>query len=110
MKENEVSIEVIHERVKLLQLQFLQELGMDEFPSGFKLINVDAERRGHFLSFDLSTVDRAGFACKRLRERYGVLSDSRGARLRLGFAIYHDPIDVSRLAEAVRGLIDDLSM
>ncbi len=109
MKENEVSIEVIHERVKLLQLQFLQELGIYEFPSDFKLINHDADRRGHFLAFDLSTIDRAVMACKRLRDRYGVLSDSRGSRLRLGFAIYHDPIDVSRLAEAVRGVIIDLA-
>ncbi len=109
MKENEVTIEVIHERVQQLQLQFLQELNRAEFPSNFTLINRDSAHRGHFLTFDLSTTERAQRACKLLREKYGVLSDSRGPRLRLGFAIYHDPIDVSRLAEAVRGVIIDLA-
>ena len=94
----------IDERTKTLQALFVEELAKhDGAPlSAAQLIVPIAERsRGSFLAFE---TEHAAEIHARLAAR-GVMTDVRGSRLRVGFALYHDESDVveaaRRIAEAV---------
>ncbi len=61
------------------------------------LLVPDEARRGRFLAFRTS---QAGAVVARLAAR-NIIADHRGDRLRVGFGIYHDAADATRLAAAL---------
>lgn len=73
-------------------------------PDHFKLVNSDADHRGHFLAFEIGNVDLMKEIHK-LLEAKGVKTDFRNTRLRFGFALYHNLKDVERLAAIVNEVI-----
>ncbi|MEO0651302.1 MAG: aminotransferase [Planctomycetota bacterium] len=93
----------IHAHVRDLQERFLLRLEAGEIPTlrADELLprRVDSEGRvrdrGHFLTFRRPD---AGELQARLLAA-GIVTDSRGDRLRFGFGIYHDPEDLDRLVE-----------
>jgi selenocysteine lyase/cysteine desulfurase len=85
----------IHDHVVPLQEQFL-----DSEPGLGELIPGHGSERGNFLTF------RHPESMTRYRalHDHGVITDYRGDRLRVGFGIYHDPDDVTRLIDVVRSI------
>jgi selenocysteine lyase/cysteine desulfurase len=93
-----VTVDAIHAHVQALQRAFIDRL------SALKLAALDPRQlvvpiqqpeRGHFLTF--RTPD-AGTLHQRLLDA-GVVTDYRGDRLRFGFGLYHDTLDIDRLCE-----------
>lgn len=95
-----IGVDRIHTRVQSLQQRFL-----DRLPPGIPGLGRDClvpsadhiGERGHFLTFES---ERASAIHDRLREA-GVVTDYRGDRLRIGFALYHDPSDVDELCRRI---------
>jgi len=58
----------------------------------------ELDRRAHFVSY---RIDNAEKIVSELRKR-GIVVDSRGCFLRIGFALYHDTRDVDKLVKAIR--------
>jgi selenocysteine lyase/cysteine desulfurase len=84
----------IHAHVARLQAAFLA--------AGGDLIAAPAaEPRGHFLALQR---DDAPELSRRLHER-GVTTDARGDRLRIGFGLYHDDEDVTRLVKELAAVL-----
>jgi len=99
LEAEEVTVGDIHAHVAELQERFVDELGNGVGPLRADMLvpewgNGD---RGHFLAF---TTPTAGELKDSLRER-GVITDFRDDRLRIGFGVYHDDADVSRLLEVL---------
>lgn len=92
-----IDVAAIHSHVASLQRLFLDRLAqVDQAPirpSDLVLPVEHAGERGHFLAFEVAG---AAAVCASLHER-GVVTDSRGDVLRIGFGIYHDEADVERL-------------
>lgn len=89
-KEN-ISVDVIHSHVKNLQTLFLKSL--DQLQSKFinknNLLVTEAENRGHFLTFKLSSSE----VCEKIYKNLWNLkiqTDRRGDRLRFGFGLYQN--------------------
>jgi kynureninase len=85
----------IHNHVLPLQEQFL-----DSEPGLGELVPGRGNDRGNFLTF------RNPDAMTRYRSLHdrGVITDYRGNRLRIGFGIYHEPDDVTRLIDIVKSI------
>ncbi|HUF94872.1 MAG TPA: aminotransferase class V-fold PLP-dependent enzyme [Acidimicrobiia bacterium] len=85
----------IHNHVLPLQEQFL-----DSEPGLGELVPGRESDRGNFLTF------RNPDAMARYRSLHdrGVITDYRGNRLRIGFGIYHEPDDVTRLIDIVKSI------
>ncbi|HTT81849.1 MAG TPA: hypothetical protein VMF67_00050, partial [Rhizomicrobium sp.] len=85
-------------QVRTLERRFLRELDRPHMPidSG-NLLVPDENRRGRFLAF---RTDDAARITSRLAAN-NMIIDHRGDRLRIGFGIYHDPDDTTRLARAI---------
>lgn len=96
-----ISVEWIHRHVQCLQEWFLERL-----PSGIAGLGLDclvpgpdwAGQRGHFLTFESRHAERLHDTL----QKAGVVTDYRGNRLRLGFAIYHDESDIDQLCLRIR--------
>lgn len=83
----------IEDHVASLQAHFLAgDPGLGE------LLPPPPQERGSFLTFRTET---AGEIYRSLHD-WGVISDYRGDRLRIGFGVYHDEEDVDRLLELIR--------
>ncbi|MGF1592135.1 MAG: aminotransferase class V-fold PLP-dependent enzyme [Kiloniellaceae bacterium] len=96
----------IHAHAVDLQRRFLA--GLRARPSALlppERLLLDPERLpcGNFLTFDLGGEEAAAAAHARLGAA-DVVTDVRGARLRLGFGLYQDAEDVERLLERLAGL------
>jgi selenocysteine lyase/cysteine desulfurase len=97
------SVDVIHELVKKLQLDFLAQLPGD-FTQRWnlqKLFHEKLDWHGHFLTFlapDVSTAEKLQRELKEL----GILIDRRERRLRFGFAPYQDHQDISELCRKLK--------
>ena len=90
----------IDERAKTLQALFVRELAKSgdlPFGEGDLVVAVGEPNRGQFLVFE---TERAAEIHARLASR-GVMTDVRGNRLRVGFAIYHDESDVIECARRI---------
>jgi selenocysteine lyase/cysteine desulfurase len=87
----------IHQRVRELQRDFLDRLSTPALPRSALLLPGE---RGNFLTW---RSERAQSLHERL-QALGVVCDYRGDRLRLGFGIYHDPVDIQGLAALVNQL------
>lgn len=89
----------IHRRIGALQSAFLERLDALSLPglSRSALIRQPDADHGHFLTFDLGTPEAAQSLVMALASA-GVRIDSRAARARFGFGLYHDPDDIDELA------------
>lgn len=88
---------MISSHVEALQQQFVAAGAMQ----GFDLLNQpDAAPHARFLAY---RGERAAALHGRLAD-VGVVTDVRGDVLRIGFGLYHDPEDVNRLIDILRGI------
>jgi selenocysteine lyase/cysteine desulfurase len=94
----------IDERAKALQARFIEELGKHgDLPLRERdlVVPIAETNRGQFLVFRTPE----GKRIHDVLAARGVMTDVRGDRLRFGFALYHDEIDVvegvRRIAEAL---------
>lgn len=94
-----VTVADIHAHVAGLQKRFVDQLGdgVGQLRSEMLVPEWDAADRGHFLTFD---TPKAAQLKDLLRER-AVITDHRADRLRLGFGVYHDDDDVTRLLDVL---------
>lgn len=99
-EKNQITVEKIHSHVQRLQSRFLELLDEVSHPwihRGSLIDSVEKERRGHFLTFDLGTWEKAQSVHAQLLKKE-VLTDFRGSRLRFGFGLYQDEnFDLDRL-------------
>jgi selenocysteine lyase/cysteine desulfurase len=97
---NALTTERISAHVAALQEQLLSSL--DRMPlAGAELLNpLDGAPHARFLAFRSPDAQRWHEALKAAN----CITDVRGDVLRIGFAIYHDPDDVDRLAELLGAL------
>ncbi|MCA9728133.1 MAG: aminotransferase class V-fold PLP-dependent enzyme [Candidatus Eisenbacteria bacterium] len=95
-----VTVDAIHGKVEGLQRRFLDRLptGIDGLSPACLIPAINSPGpRGHFLTFES---EHAEEVYRRFR-RVGVVTDYRGDRLRLGFALYHDESDVDELCRRI---------
>ena len=99
-EENNISITTVNDYVMQMQQHFLEQLSAQQHPmlNASNLVVKDASERGHFLTFELESADITQQLSAALKEQ-GILTDSRGNRLRFGFGLYHtkDYMDLSAI-------------
>ena len=102
LREEAVSVADIHAHVRGMQQYFVGEMGSAVGPLEASMLHPgwSGEERGHFLTF---RTPNAGDIRAALRAR-GVMTDHRGDRFRIGFAVYHDDADVERLLAELASL------
>ncbi|MEC8419330.1 MAG: aminotransferase class V-fold PLP-dependent enzyme [Pseudomonadota bacterium] len=100
-EENNISITTVNDYVMQMQQHFLEKLSAQQHPmlNTSNLVVEDASERGHFLTFELESADITQQLSAALKEQ-GILTDSRGNRLRFGFGLYHtkDYMDLSAIS------------
>ena len=100
-EENNISITTVNDYVMQMQQHFLEQLSAQQHPmlNASNLVVKDASERGHFLTFELENADITQQLSAALKEQ-GILTDSRGNRLRFGFGLYHtkDYMDLSAIS------------
>jgi selenocysteine lyase/cysteine desulfurase len=100
-EENNISIDTVNNYVMQMQQHFLEQLSAQQHPmlNASNLVVEDASERGHFLTFELESADITQQLSAALKEQ-GILTDSRGNRLRFGFGLYHtkDYMDLSAIS------------
>jgi len=100
-EENNISITTVNNYVMQMQQYFLEQLSAQQHPmlNESNLVVNDASERGHFLTFELESADITQQLSAALKEQ-GILTDSRGNRLRFGFGLYHtkDYMDLSAIS------------
>lgn len=100
-EENNISITTVNDYVMQMQQHFLEKLSAQQHPmlNASNLVVEDASERGHFLTFELESADITQQLSAALKEQ-GILTDSRGNRLRFGFGLYHtkDYMDLSAIS------------
>lgn len=104
MSRVNLSVEVIHTHVVNLQNHFLERIDkscLRTFNSHQLVTPYDHERRGHFLSYDCAHPSLA-VRTKVELGNWGVIVDTRGAFLRIGFGLYHNEDDVDALVDHLR--------
>ena len=99
-EENNISITTVNDYVMQMQQHFLEQLSAQQHPmlNASNLVVKDASERGHFLTFELENADITQQLSAALKQ-HGILTDSRGNRLRFGFGLYHtkDYMDLSAI-------------
>lgn len=91
-EEHNLTVPKIDDYVMKMQLCFMSELAQYGHPmlNEDNLVVKDASRRGHFLTFELENAEVTQALAASLKS-IGILTDSRGNRLRFGFGLYHTP-------------------
>jgi selenocysteine lyase/cysteine desulfurase len=94
----------IHRWVETLQQRFISRLEGLHHPAFTEntLIYRKGQAHGHFLTFELASMETAQSWADAL-ERRRVFVDCRGNRLRFGFGLYHDLDDIDELCRRLRG-------
>lgn len=94
LAEQQISVAQIHRYVQQLQSHFLSLIEQAKHPvlNTQTLLAEDLNHHGHFLTFELASPLEIKQLSTALRE-YGVYTDSRGNRLRFGFALYQNAQD-----------------
>ncbi len=90
-KQEGLSTQVIHTHIQMCQDKFLQHLDQlkHEWINRDTLICDKLSNHGHFLTFQLPSTEKCSEVFAQLKSA-GILTDSRGSRLRFGFGLYHD--------------------
>ena len=91
-KREEISVLKIHKHVQDLQKYFLEECRRINHPvlNQSQILIRDLEHHGHFFSFKVKDESSAKNIAEQLKLNK-ILVDTRGDRVRFGFAIYHQP-------------------
>ncbi|WP_413580533.1 aminotransferase class V-fold PLP-dependent enzyme [Bdellovibrio sp. HCB288] len=94
-KDQGLDITRIHTLIQNNQQLFLEELAKVNHPlvNRQNLIQDNLKNHGHFLTFNLPSTDATSQLVKEMKTR-GLMTDSRGSRLRFGFGLYHDTTDI----------------
>ncbi|WP_416306549.1 aminotransferase class V-fold PLP-dependent enzyme [Neptunicella sp. SCSIO 80796] len=89
-----LSIENIHQYVKVLQAAFLQHIESLRHTqlNPDNLLQTDKNHHGHFLTFRLQDNRQVAELALYLKQ-HNIITDYRGDRLRFGFALYHNVED-----------------
>lgn len=93
-----LSVSAMLTQVRRIERAFLDTLPGDALVTREQLMLPDETQRGRFLAF---RTDKAEAITEHLAER-NIIVDSRGDRLRFGFAIYHSEDDARAVAAALR--------
>lgn len=96
--KNGISIKVIHEYIKNLQIEFISLLPKKfmEEQKIFPLFDPTLNWHGHFLTFESLNEELAEKTEKALKQQE-IIIDRRGKRLRFGFGLYQDRADLAEL-------------
>lgn len=101
--EMQLEVSGIHRHIQSLQQEFLD--GLNSLGSAYfnasTLLQKSMATQGHFLTFELGSAEVTMDLGKKLEAR-GVQTDSRGSRLRFGFGLYHDSMDIKKLLEKIQ--------
>jgi selenocysteine lyase/cysteine desulfurase len=103
MEEIGLTVPAIHEHAIFLQEYFLEKLRLQKLKmfTGKHMVTPRQEyERSHFLSFYIPDAKKV---VQNLKEA-GVIVDSRGEHLRIGFGLYHSKADIDRLIIALVAL------
>ncbi|MFC0445952.1 aminotransferase class V-fold PLP-dependent enzyme [Pseudidiomarina halophila] len=100
-RQEGITVAQVHSYVQCLQERFLQVIDALQHPllNRDRLLAHNLEQHGHFLTFEFETEQQLTELADTLRNA-GVETDSRGRRLRFGFALYHDAEDYEQLKKA----------
>jgi selenocysteine lyase/cysteine desulfurase len=103
LKSHGLNVKKIDDYVRGLQTLFIQELTarrLQVLSPNDLVTGTDLDKTGHFLTFRRSDVAEL---TQKLKER-GVITDTRGNRIRFGFGLYQDTGDVHRLVEQLEAI------
>ena len=91
-EQNNLNVATINDYVMQMQQHFLNELKRQGHGvlNEANLVVKNAHCRGHFLTFELADAKVTQALSAALKEK-GILTDSRGNRLRFGLGLYHTP-------------------
>ncbi len=104
MREKKITAQERWYHVLTLQSHFLQSGVKSRYFELSKLVTpLPRAQRGNFLSFDQGDEGSASTLVEKLAVR-GVIVDSRGPLIRIGFGIYHDLSDVDQLIKTIESL------
>lgn len=102
-KQENVTVEKIHEHIQILQKNFLADLKNWSHPKYTQILNeknllaLDLDHHGHFLTFETQDVELT----KKMHDEFyaaGIRTDYRGSRWRFGFGLYQEAhIDLQNL-------------
>lgn len=92
-KNDNVTVDAIHNYVKKLQLAFRQELANLDHPDlqEKNIVAHDFENHGHFFAFSLKSSEYAKNLCVKLNKEVNIITDVRDNKLRFGFGMYQKP-------------------
>ena len=95
-KSEGLTVSKIHSVVQENQKFFLSELEKKNHPTlnAKNLISMDLDSHGHFLTFNMPSTDETKKQVEKMKAQ-GLITDSRGNRLRFGFGLYHDKADIT---------------
>jgi kynureninase len=94
-----VNVAMIHTHVRALQDRFTAALPAGPLKAGQLVVPLD-QPRGNFLTFELENAARLQQQLAATK----VVTDYRGARLRIGFGLYHSAEDVDALLARIQSL------
>ncbi|WP_413560150.1 aminotransferase class V-fold PLP-dependent enzyme [Bdellovibrio sp. HCB209] len=94
-RDEGLTVTKIHTLIQQNQHQFLAELDRHHHPlvNRANLLAFDLKNHGHFLTFNLPSSEATSELVQKMKTR-GLVTDSRGSRLRFGFGLYHDFADI----------------
>lgn len=97
-----LTVAEIHKFVQKNQALFLRELDKKHHPlfNRKSLLVANLENHGHFLTFELPSVQATQEWVIKLAQR-NIKTDSRGTRLRFGFGLYHDDLDIKKVVDCL---------
>ena len=95
-KSESLSVSKIHSVIQENQKYFLSELDKKNHPTvnSKNLLSADLNHHGHFLTFNMPSTDETKKQVEKMKAQ-GLITDSRGSRLRFGFGLYHDQADIA---------------
>lgn len=101
-KKENITVEAIHRLAQQNQQSFLNGLDQLNHPlvNRKNLIAADLGNHGHFLTFKLPSTEATQKQVAEMRSK-GLITDSRGNRLRFGFGLYHTSTEVEKALKLI---------
>lgn len=101
-KKENITVDKIHAWIQQNQKTFMMELKKknNALLNDRTLICEDLSNHGHFLTFEMPSVEITQNMVKDFKSR-GLLVDSRGTRLRFGFGLYHNTDSVTKAVRLI---------
>lgn len=104
-KSQGITVDLIHAWAQKNQTLFLSGLDNINHPllSRKNLLSADLNNHGHFLTFELATTEATQGLVTKLKSM-GLVTDSRGSRIRFGFGLYHDEMQILEAISKIKTL------